>query len=224
LVFQGFWSKACKLPYFTHLRVLTDEDVAEMLPIDKLRRSLQSAFRDHSISTSRTSHHAFLGRQPFLPLRELTWGEGRSADAGRRSWTRVLRSTYFLYNGATGALLLIADADHLTNLRTTAAAAVATEALALPDARVLGIFGTGKVARAHGIALALIRSFEILICGSSKKKAYSFAAELSPSTCRQRVQWPQIISRRRLMSSAPAQPRVCRFSTAAYLNPEPIST
>jgi ornithine cyclodeaminase/alanine dehydrogenase-like protein (mu-crystallin family) len=166
------------------LRVLADEDVAQMLPSDELRRSLQCAFRDHfdqyqsaprialssagNRSLIMTCHSGSLLGVKVVALMQV-------ADRG----PRVLRSTYSLYNGATGALLLIADADHLTNLRTAAASAVATEALALPDARVLGIFGTGQVALAHAIALASVRPFrEILICGSSKTKADSFATEL----------------------------------------------
>ena len=94
---------------------------------------------------------------------------------------RVLRSTYSLYDGITGNLLLIADAGHLTNLRTAATSAVATDVLAVPGAQVLGIFGTGPIALAHAIALSSVRSFdEILICGSSQKKAEQLVSDLLP--------------------------------------------
>src|SRR4029078_9642719 len=53
------------------------------------------------------------------------------------------------YDGKTGAVTCIADAEPVTQIRTGCASAVATDALARADAEVLVVFGTGVQAEAH---------------------------------------------------------------------------
>lgn len=84
------------------------------------------------------------------------------------------------YDGETGAVSCIADAEPVTKIRTACATAVASDALARPDAEVLAIFGTGVQAQAHLRALPLVRSFrEILVWGRSIEKTLQFAAQMS---------------------------------------------
>jgi len=84
------------------------------------------------------------------------------------------------YDGATGAVSCIADAEPVTKIRTACATAAATDALARADADVLAIFGTGLQAQSHLHALSLVRPFsEILLWGRSAKKAHEFAEQMS---------------------------------------------
>jgi ornithine cyclodeaminase len=64
-----------------------------------------------------------------------------------------------LFDGETGVPSAIVDASALTEIRTAAVTAVATDALARADARVLAILGAGVQARAHLTALAGVREF-----------------------------------------------------------------
>ena len=83
------------------------------------------------------------------------------------------------YDGKTGAVTCIADAEPVTQIRTGCASAVATDALARADADVLAIFGTGVQAESHLRALPLVRPFrEILLWGRSPEKARSFAQRM----------------------------------------------
>lgn len=84
------------------------------------------------------------------------------------------------YDGMTGTVSCIADAEPITRIRTACATAVATDALARADAEVLAIFGSGVQAEAHLRALPLVRRFrEILLWGRSAAKAQKFAEEMS---------------------------------------------
>ena len=65
-----------------------------------------------------------------------------------------------LFDGQTGQPTAILDASAITERRTAAVTAVATQALARRDARVLAILGAGTQARAHLEALAPVRAFE----------------------------------------------------------------
>jgi ornithine cyclodeaminase len=84
------------------------------------------------------------------------------------------------YDGVTGAVSCIADAEPITKIRTACATAAATDALARENAEVLAIFGTGLQAESHLRALPLVRPFrEILLWGQSAKKTRELAARMS---------------------------------------------
>ena len=84
------------------------------------------------------------------------------------------------YDGTTGAVSCIADAEPVTKIRTACATAAATDSLALAGAEVLAIFGTGVQAEAHLHALPLVRPFrEILVWGRSTQRTQAFAEEMS---------------------------------------------
>lgn len=83
-----------------------------------------------------------------------------------------------LFERETGAVTAVVEAGELTAIRTAAASAAATDALARPDARALAILGTGEQARRHLAAIRLVRPIErVTIWGRSGEKAKAFAAE-----------------------------------------------
>ena len=101
------------------------------------------------------------------------------ADPERAGCTRH-QGIVVAYDGTTGAVSCIADAEPVTKIRTGCATAVATDALARADAEVLAIFGTGVQAEAHLRAVPLVRPFrEILLWGRSADKAREFAGRMS---------------------------------------------
>jgi len=84
------------------------------------------------------------------------------------------------YDGLTGAVTCIADAEPITKIRTACATAAATDVLARADAEVLAIFGTGLQAESHLRAMPLVRPFrEIRLWGQSPEKARETAARMS---------------------------------------------
>lgn len=100
------------------------------------------------------------------------------ADPGRPGRTRH-QGVVVAYDGETGAVSCIADAEPITKIRTGCATAVATDALARADAEVLAIFGSGVQADAHLRAVPLVRSFRhILLWGRSAEKAHQFAEQM----------------------------------------------
>jgi len=71
----------------------------------------------------------------------------------------------------------------VTELRTAAASAVATDALARPDARTLGLFGCGLQAAAHLVAIARVRPIDrVWVWGRDVAKADAFARRMSAET------------------------------------------
>jgi ornithine cyclodeaminase len=101
------------------------------------------------------------------------------ADPERPGCTRH-QGVVVAYDGATGAVSCIADAEPITKIRTACATAVATDALARKDSEVLTVFGTGVQAEAHLHSLPLVRDFrEIRLWGRSPEKTRAFAEQTS---------------------------------------------
>ena len=65
-----------------------------------------------------------------------------------------------LFRPETGEPLVMMDGRLITEMRTAAASAVATERLARTDASVLAILGSGVQAKSHLAALRLVRPFK----------------------------------------------------------------
>jgi thiomorpholine-carboxylate dehydrogenase len=79
----------------------------------------------------------------------------------------------------TGAPLAVMDGRLITEMRTAAVSAAATELLAANNAKVLAILGSGVQARSHFEALSLVRKFEeIRVWSQTKSNAEGFAKEI----------------------------------------------
>jgi ornithine cyclodeaminase/alanine dehydrogenase-like protein (mu-crystallin family) len=84
-----------------------------------------------------------------------------------------------LFDGEGGAPLCVVHAGEVTAIRTAAASAVATDALARPDARRLALLGYGEQALTHARAIAKVRPLSgIAVWGRSPDRARAFAERL----------------------------------------------
>jgi ornithine cyclodeaminase/alanine dehydrogenase-like protein (mu-crystallin family) len=84
-----------------------------------------------------------------------------------------------LFDGETGAPVCILHAGEITAIRTAAASAVATDALARRDARRLAILGYGEQARTHARAISKVRKLEaITVWGRAPDLAQTYAREM----------------------------------------------
>ena len=84
-----------------------------------------------------------------------------------------------VFETGTGAPVCVADAHEVTKIRTAAASAVATRALARTDASTLAIFGCGTQAESHFEALRLVRPFRrVLVWGRTPGKTAEFVAAM----------------------------------------------
>jgi ornithine cyclodeaminase len=84
-----------------------------------------------------------------------------------------------LFDGESGAPICVVHAGEVTAIRTAAASAVATDALARPDASHLAILGYGEQGLTHARAVAKVRPLsDISVWGRSVQRAEAFAAKL----------------------------------------------
>jgi ornithine cyclodeaminase len=115
----------------------------------------------------------YLGDPPSLGAKILTVYPANT-QRGLPSHVGVV----LLFDTETGIPLAVMDAAQITAIRTAAASAVATRALARTDAQSLAILGTGEQAITHLESLSNVRKLRsVRIWGRTYEKARSFAQE-----------------------------------------------
>lgn len=98
-----------------------------------------------------------------------------NAAKGKQSHQGVV----LLFEPESGEPVCLVDAGEITAIRTAAASAVATDALARKDAKRLTILGTGEQAVTHARAISKVRTLETLVLwGRSEDRARKLAAKL----------------------------------------------
>jgi ornithine cyclodeaminase len=84
-----------------------------------------------------------------------------------------------LFDQETGAPICVVHAGEITAIRTAAASAVATDALARKDGRRLALLGYGEQAATHARAISKVRDLEsIVVWGRSHERAQAFAERM----------------------------------------------
>jgi ornithine cyclodeaminase len=84
-----------------------------------------------------------------------------------------------LFEPESGAPVCVVHAGEITAIRTAAASAVATDALARNDARRLALLGYGEQAGTHARAIARVRELEsIVVWGRAIERGRKFAARM----------------------------------------------
>jgi ornithine cyclodeaminase len=115
-----------------------------------------------------------LGAQAAFGAKLISVFQGNSA-MGRPSHQGLV----VLFDHESGAPVCVLDAGEITAIRTAAASAVATDALARKDARHLAILGYGEQAATHARAISMVRDVEsIVIWGRSLERAQAFAQRM----------------------------------------------
>ncbi len=87
---------------------------------------------------------------------------------------------FVLFDGKTGNLLCLMQADYLGQVRTGAASGVATQYMARPDATEVGLFGSGKQARTQIQAVCKVRRVrQVHVYSPNEERRKQFAREMS---------------------------------------------
>jgi ornithine cyclodeaminase/alanine dehydrogenase-like protein (mu-crystallin family) len=160
---------------------LTDDDVNSLLPMNECVSAMREVFRKFAMTEvanisrgrARTDHgmlHVMGSAAKSL-----------NAAACKVYMTTKSRSRFLLhlYDGRTGELRALIEADRLGAIRTGAVSSLATDLMARSDASTLGLIGAGKQAatQLEGVAaarkLTIVRVFSR---DSVKRKAFAESA------------------------------------------------
>lgn len=151
-----------------HFRLLTEPQVAALLPLPDLIAAMETALARFSagevLQPVRSvllvgAQQAYFGLMPAAVADPPQLGAklvtvfGGNAAKGLPSHL----ATVLLLDPDTGSLIALMDGRYITEARTAAVSAVSARHLAAADASSLAIIGTGVQARSHLEALALVR-------------------------------------------------------------------
>jgi len=170
------------------MRVFTDSEIRSLLKpaevVDAIEAAFAREYRTTVVMPVRThvevaGHGVLLvmpcydSAIPGLGVKLVTFFE--KAQGPER-----LQATYVLLDPVTGNVRAVMAANYLTDVRTAATSAVASRHLARKDAKVLGVFGTGRQARSHIEVMSTVSQFDrVLVCGSSAESSRVFAAAIA---------------------------------------------
>jgi alanine dehydrogenase len=161
---------------------LNETDVRQLLTLPLAIEAVDEAHRELALANAidvprqrtRLPQTALHLLQGALPGRDAI---GYKAYTSNRSGVRFL---VHVFSAASGVLRVIVEADLLGMMRTAAASAVATRALARPDAEVLGVFGAGWQAEGHLAAIAAVRPLRrIKVFSRNAERRAAFCAKMS---------------------------------------------
>ena len=172
------------------MRIIDRQEVAERLTYEvciPIVREAMIAFskgvtRQHLRSIIPLAHGRAFGIMPGALGESAPFGAKlisvypQNPAQGRQTHQGVV----VLFEPETGEPVCVAHAGEITAIRTAAASAVATAALARPDARRLAILGCGEQAATHARAIPKVRDIrEIGVWGRSPERARAFAARMA---------------------------------------------
>ena len=163
------------------MRLYSEDQVRSAAKVDDVIAAIRAAFA-HGFATLRMPVRTTLELDGALLLVMPCYDRGLNA-AGIKlvsvSPKAGVHATYELLDPATGISIARMEADYLTDLRTAATSAVATDLLARKNVQTLGVFGSGRQAVAHLTVLPCVRKFKrFLVCGSGRSDMKAFCAKM----------------------------------------------
>lgn len=166
---------------------LNEEQIAEVLRMEDLIEEMEKAMIAFSAGEVTQPvrnlmpvepHGGYFGPMPAVSkdamgIKLVTFYPGNATLGIHTHHALIL-----LFAPETGEPLAILDGRLITEMRTAAVSAVATRALARPDAEVMAILGSGTQAKSHIEAMRCVRDLrEVRIWSRNPDHATRFAAE-----------------------------------------------
>lgn len=182
--------------------IIRDEEVSELLPMDECIQAMRTAFKSLGEASAMTiprqrlrprgdadGRHYWLNVIPGLVPElgvcavrldssvQMKRGEGLELGP-------YVKDEYcglvLLYSTQTGELLCIMHDFTLSGIRVGATTAVVADVLGRSDARVMGLFGSGKQARTNLEAVSRVRKLDkVKVYSPNREHCRRFASEMS---------------------------------------------
>lgn len=161
---------------------LTEEDVLELADVESAIEAIEGAFRHLAEQQASNISRARVAA-PGIVLHTMSAAAEYLGYVGWKAYTTTRSRARFhvgLYDATTGEFAALIEADYLGQLRTAAASGVATEYMARPDVKTVGLFGAGKQARTQLKAVCTVRRIErvTVYCRNADRRR-AFAQEMS---------------------------------------------
>jgi ornithine cyclodeaminase/alanine dehydrogenase len=160
---------------------LTESDVRELLTMELAIEAVEDGFRRLAAGEAMNVPRR-RARTSDVVLHTMSAGCSAYGLVGFKAYTTSRHGNRFhvvLYNGSTGAMVAVIEADWLGRVRTGAASGVATAYMARPDATEVGVFGAGGQARTQLQAMCVVRQItEARVYSRDQDRREQFARDM----------------------------------------------
>src|ERR1700682_6521761 len=168
---------------------LNEEQVRAVLQMQELIPAMAGALRDLSAGKVQqpmrtvlpvTDHKGFFA---VMPAYGGALGAKLVTFYPHNTKVHTHHAMILLFHPETGEPLVTMDGRLITEMRTAAVSALATDALARADASVLAILGSGVQARSHLAALRIVRRFrEVRVWSPRNANEFARQSNVSAAT------------------------------------------
>lgn len=162
--------------------LLNEDDVRQVLTMDMALEAVAEVLKKHALDEAQNVPRARCQTDHAM-LHVLAAAAKTLGIMGFKAYSTSRRGAQFvigLYDGKTGNLDAILQADYLGQVRTGAASGVATQYMARPEAQDVGLFGTGKQARTQIWAVSKVRKLRrVQVYSPNEERRRQFAREMS---------------------------------------------
>jgi alanine dehydrogenase len=159
----------------------SEEQVRNLIKVDEVIAAIRAAFA-RGFDTVHMPVRTVLNMDDAILLVMPCYDSALKAAGAKLVSVSVkagVQAFYELLDPQTGVAVARMEAKYLTDIRTAATSAVATDLLARKDVETLGIFGSGRQAAAHFAALPHVRKFKrYLVCGSGQSDISAFCGKM----------------------------------------------
>jgi alanine dehydrogenase len=163
--------------------ILTEQDVRALLDMPGAIRAVEESLLRQSAGDGWIHPRRRLALPDRVFLNYMFAADQKAGWMGAKLYSvahGVARFMVLLYRAESGELTALIEADYLGQVRTGAASAVATKYMARPEARVLGIIGTGTQARTQLAAVSEVRELQtIRAFGRDRGRLENYCREMS---------------------------------------------
>ena len=170
--------------------LLTENDVRQLLTMDMALGAVEEGLRGLALDEVQNVPRA-RAQTDHVMLHVMSAAGKSLGYLGYKAYTTTREGASFhvaLFDGKTGELLSLIQADYLGQMRTGAASGVATEYMARHDASEVGLFGSGKQARTQLLAVCKVRKIRrVQVYSRNEESRRRFADEMS-ELCQTNVQ------------------------------------
>lgn len=163
--------------------LLTEDDVRQVLTMEMALEGVENGLRKMALDEAQNVSRARTQTDHAM-LHVLSASAKTLGVMGYKAYATSRKGAAFhvgLFDGKSGALLSLMQADYLGQMRTGAATGVATQYMARMDASEVGLFGSGRQARTQLLAVCKVRNIRrVQVYSPNEENRRRFAAEMAP--------------------------------------------
>ena len=161
---------------------LTEDDVKQVLTMELAIEGVEAGLRKMALEEA-VNNPRNRCQTDHAVLHVLTAAAKTLGVLGFKAYTTTKAGPRFhvtIYDGRTGEMAALIQADFMGQMRTGAASAVATKHLSRKDSTTVGLFGTGRQARTQLLGMTKVRKIsKAHVWSRNEENRKAFAAEMA---------------------------------------------